>query len=535
MEIQETNAIQCTMDEFLHNQPTEEDRSAEVERDPEETLLRIRLKEGNPGLGSDPESIREKADSSAPGISGLQREDLPVGTMWNEAKATDENLPPYRNQERTGGDRDAIEECRHYVTEHPSVKVFPVNCLNPIQSEIVHDFSALSGIPQDLIASMLLGIVSFLLQGRFRIEIDLMNEPMSMFMCLVDPSGNHKLAMEFLICPLLHRAQSDAGKLPGAIIDGSSMEGVIRQLFYHQGSVAAFSCLGGFLNDPTSKKSLASAMTLAAAHDGFHLSTSDRKRCLHLMQPKVTLVFSGDAGILGITASKENTLRELADRMLYVVTEGKERNRGLTGAPELSAIQEKYEHELLSLINIPVSGTLQLSKAATEKYNDYVSRIDGGLTADMNALRGWVNNLGRHVIRFAGILHVSQYKADALSIPIDADAIQRAILIADYYFQHARRAFGVSDVQQTQDNIRYLAGRLAELPGSEITLKALNEKTKNRLKGVARLRKTLNILEADGIVEVEARANGGTGRQSQIVHVDHLKLTRFLKEKFKSR
>jgi hypothetical protein len=66
-----------------------------------------------------------------------------------------------------------------------------------------------------------------------------------------------------------------------------------------------------------------------------------------------------------------------------------------------------------------------------------------GPGGDLHTLADWGNKLPGLVARLAGLLHVGDLAEQAVALPIESGAVDRAVVLGRYALEHARAAFGL--------------------------------------------------------------------------------------------
>jgi hypothetical protein len=88
---------------------------------------------------------------------------------------------------------------------------------------------------------------------------------------------------------------------------------------------------------------------------------------------------------------------------------------------------------------------LMLTPAALKLHTEWRAEIEPRLkhgTGDLDALRDWASKLPGATARFAGLLHLAENPKMGTKTPVSEDTMQRAIILARYWAEHAMAAFG---------------------------------------------------------------------------------------------
>lgn len=134
--------------------------------------------------------------------------------------------------------------------------------------------------------------------------------------------------------------------------------------------------------------------------------------------------------------------RGLADRFLYSSPKTLAGQRKSSSPSIPQSVTEEYSGFMSAAWSMLDSGgprTIELSKLASARYNQFLDEIEPKLSPDGEyaPIVGFCNKLKSYVLRFSAIL----YSADTQSEkgPIREQDLEGACQIADYYLQHAYR------------------------------------------------------------------------------------------------
>ncbi len=167
------------------------------------------------------------------------------------------------------------------------------------------------------------------------------------------------------------------------------------------------------------------------------------------------------------------------------------------------------------------------ARALFENYETKINaeRRELGGDEDAGLFLGWVSKLAGHTARLAAVLHAALYWTDgqgAASGVIDIETTRGAILLADYYREHALAAFALMGELPAQRRARTILGWLRTRTAEELAALTVRDVHRSRASGTKadQVRADLALLEGHGWVKVERKdASQDGGRPSERVHV----------------
>ncbi|GAA3339542.1 hypothetical protein GCM10020358_23690 [Amorphoplanes nipponensis] len=136
----------------------------------------------------------------------------------------------------------------------------------------------------------------------------------------------------------------------------------------------------------------------------------------------------------------------------------------------------------------------------------------------------WGSKYVGAVVRIAGLLHLAEHLHDGWGQPIDADTIERAALIGDYYAAHALAAFDDMSADQSTRNARTILAWIERTGSSAFTKREVFRALKSsQLPTAADFDPPLSVLEAHGYLRqldppAPKRAGGRPPSPSFLVH-----------------
>ncbi|GAB6259315.1 YfjI family protein [Peribacillus sp. N1] len=149
------------------------------------------------------------------------------------------------------------------------------------------------------------------------------------------------------------------------------------------------------------------------------------------------------------------------------------------------------------------------ARQAEEAFRGEIEKmfLDGGELAEM---KEWGSKLSGQIIRLAGLLHVAEHVVHALpmdvpnieGIPkqIQAETIIKAQLLARYFIEHAKAAYGCMGADQGTQDAKYLLEVIKRQEMPVIEYREIQNLTRKRFKKAIHLKATLLELEERGFI-----------------------------------
>jgi replicative DNA helicase len=239
------------------------------------------------------------------------------------------------------------------------------------------------------------------------------------------------------------------------------------------------------------------------------------------VQPEILRDIAGMPGFRGLG---------LLARILFALPENTVgfRKIGADAIPEqVAADYATNLHALiLSLAEWTDPAVLPLTPEANELVLDIERAVEprlapGGAWAHVV---DWGSKYTGAVVRIAGLIHLAEHLHDGWGKPVDADTIERAAMIGDYYAAHALAAFDDMGADQATRNARHVLAWIERTATTAFTKRELFRAVQSsQLKTMADLDPPLGILEAHGYLRqldppAPKRAGGRPPSPSFLVH-----------------
>lgn len=302
------------------------------------------------------------------------------------------------------------------------------------------------------------------------------------------------------------------------LVDGLSLSAVIGHIHKQNGCVAAVSASGGFLQELGSRSmKVVHLNTLLHAHSGSSIAVDQSPHATYNLHPRLSILFAGPSSYIDKMMCSNPVLRNLSSCFLYLHDEGQHHIGRVLATAIPASVRDGYQQALALVLSSQDGWDLILDRGAINALTRFEREVGTILETVGADMMPWVAKLLNHAIRIAGILHVMHHPTAPTQAAISKDTLQNGIVVANFFFEHALRLYGLHAESQLDADVHYVLEKLNEMSVSEITVRALNEKTKASLGGVSRLKRALAELEQQGILHVNKKLTGT--RPSEIVQM----------------
>jgi hypothetical protein len=236
--------------------------------------------------------------------------------------------------------------------------------------------------------------------------------------------------------------------------------------------------------------------------------------------------------LTAFTENPEFRGKGLLARFLYAVPEG---NVGWRNADPPSVPPEvcnAYARIISTLLDLPAQldemgapspRVLPFTQEAYAVFVLFKERLEPRLRpfGNLREIVDWANKLPGAVARLAAVLHVADH-ADAgpanLPMEVPARAVVNAIVLADYFVEHARAAFSIMDEDLATEHAKHVLAWLRNDGRSPLTKHDIHRGVRGRIKTAEALGSALRILEQRGYIR-RLRCVQGVGRPSVLYEV----------------
>jgi replicative DNA helicase len=220
----------------------------------------------------------------------------------------------------------------------------------------------------------------------------------------------------------------------------------------------------------------------------------------------------------------------LLARILFALPENTVGRRKIGADPVPMSVAADYLSNLHALVLTLAEWTdpavLVLTPAANERVLDIERAVEPRLAPGgaWSHIVDWGSKYTGAVVRIAGLIHLSEHLRDGWGQPVDADTIERAAMIGDYYAAHALAAFDDMGADQSTRNARVILAWIERTGSTAFTKREVFRALKSsQLPTAGDFDPPLSVLEAHGYLRpldppTPKRAGGRPPSPSYLVH-----------------
>ncbi|MEU8133780.1 YfjI family protein [Streptodolium elevatio] len=254
---------------------------------------------------------------------------------------------------------------------------------------------------------------------------------------------------------------------PQLVADDATPEAVTSLLAEQRGRLAVLSAEGGIFDIIAGRYSGTPNMEVfLKGHAGDLLKVNRQGRREYIEHPALTMGLAVQPAVLeDIARVKGFEGRGLLARFLYSLPVSLVGRRKILTDPVPEQVADTYARRLgalvLALADWTDPAVLPLTpdaNAALVERQEHTERrlADGGLLAHV---RNWGGKVDGASVRIAGLLHLAAHE-QAWTRPIDADTVQAAGRIGDYFTHHALAVFDLMGADPARDRARSVLDHL---------------------------------------------------------------------------
>lgn len=248
-----------------------------------------------------------------------------------------------------------------------------------------------------------------------------------------------------------------------------------------------------------------------------------------LYQPILTI------GIFTQPSVLEGLPNRLADRgilarFLYSKPKSMVGHRNVTPKQINAEIEQAYISSIDSMItyepehNQPI--TLCLTDDAEAKFLEFEQKHESSLSSEVvqDFLISWLARLPAQLLRIASLLHVAEYAEKGMkTLPtvIGVDTIEKVIVAAHYFTEHAKAAIGCIKSDEELEDAKYLWKVLQNANVMQFKKQDVWKKTKGKFMKAELLDNALRILEKRDYISIE-KDFSKSGKPGTVISVNPL-------------
>lgn len=293
---------------------------------------------------------------------------------------------------------------------------------------------------------------------------------------------------------------------PVVIADDFTEEALIRDLKNNNELLSIMSSEGDLFEKLKSDRLDQSKMAIyLKAYNGELLRVSRITRPgERLESPLMTICISAQPAVI------QDTPRKLVDRgliprfIISIPQDGIGHRECEVGIPIKNEIKEDYSKILTTLLNLKQKDkALSLSPEAVEVLNVFRTAVEAEYLNDgifSKELREWGGKYVGQLLRITGILHITDAIANGSKpseVPevVELETLNKALSLADYFIQHAQKAYGCMNEDTRFNDAQYLLEKIMTFHSNTIiTEQEIWQKSKSKFKKMSELLHCLQIL-----------------------------------------
>ncbi len=251
-----------------------------------------------------------------------------------------------------------------------------------------------------------------------------------------------------------------------------------------------------------------------------------RGRSENINKPALTMGLAAQPmtikGLADTREYREFRDRGLLARFLYSIPESCIGRRDVArheAVPE--HIRATYQRNILALLNLPAGDSIpqiRLSPGALTiliQLRQWLEpQLSGG--GELAGIQDWAGKLHGYTVRIAGLLHLAELAGSAYPWQVDLSdsTMAAAVVIGNYYLQHAKAAFSLMGESQRETPAKRILDYMSLSDKQEYTRYELYQKFKGTLYTTKALDEVLALLEDQGYIR-KMPCTGGRGRKKQ--------------------
>jgi putative DNA primase/helicase len=265
---------------------------------------------------------------------------------------------------------------------------------------------------------------------------------------------------------------------------------------------------------------LSSIDVFLQGHSGSSMRVDRAGRKAHIDRPALTLALALQPGILQ-DAGKTKRFRDsgLMARCLYSVPKSTLGTRDVRDRRPIPAkVREGYEYMVFKLLDgmhrpIGAPRVLPFKPDATEVWLDLCQRVEleigeGGRFAHIS---DWASKLPGAAARVAGLLALAEHGTGVEAVP--ADAVQRAVRLAELLIPHAEAAFALMGAADGETDAQMVLAYIQRHRLETVARRDLQKAMEGRFRTLERLLVAIKLLQDWNVLGREQKTQGA-GRPS---------------------
>lgn len=181
----------------------------------------------------------------------------------------------------------------------------------------------------------------------------------------------------------------------------------------------------------------------------------------YIENPSLSMALAVQPYVLtGIMQNENFKGRGLTARFLYSIPTSKVGSRDIECKPIPQNILNIYHRNIKTLLAVKVPEypyILKLSKDAYKLSIEFATSLEPRLIDDLESIGEWAGKLRGAILRISGVLHVAEHVGqNASEQTISATTYSHALLMGQYFLEHAKAAFSLMGADKNIEDCKYV-------------------------------------------------------------------------------
>ena len=319
--------------------------------------------------------------------------------------------------------------------------------------------------------------------------------------------------------------EQDAVRPLRLIADDTTPEALISLLAENNGKMAIISSEGGIFDIAAGRYSDGLNIDVfLKAYSGDTIRVDRKGRASeYVNDPALTMLLTIQPSVLSTVMDNPAFRgRGLVARFLYSLPVSTVGGRRFEVMPVPQEVSRNFTDLVRRLLAIPdgEERIITLSPEAYEIFKEQFNDLEPRLVDELESIEDWAGKFIGNTLRIAGILHCFIHVENADKVPISGETMRNAQEIANYYLEHAKAAFkimGLYDSQEVKD-AKYILKKLLNCGETEISKRDLFRLCDGRMANMEEMAPGLHELISRGHIRIEKVPTGG--RPTERVYIN---------------
>lgn len=275
---------------------------------------------------------------------------------------------------------------------------------------------------------------------------------------------DYKLALEMPVVPQLWT-------------DDATPEAFVRRLYEHGGRMSIMSTEGGVFQIMAGRYGeMSNLEPYLKAWSGDEIVVDRIGRESYIVpNPTTSMVLTVQPSVLEeVGQNRENRNRGLPARFMMSIPEHRVGHRNMIDAPELGDdVRWKYHEEMWAIMRRldSIGSSMRPTPSAQRGFLFWRQSLEDRRAGDLKPLSEWSTKLESSVVRTAGLLHFAN--GNSTEDPISDETMAAAIVIGNYWIEHAKLAHDMWDADSALSGARAIVARMVDDEIEETTARDL--------------------------------------------------------------